>query len=124
MYTEKQIEKYKLVKYTRELERFVNRVVSFFQKENASRERFVELRDRIFKPLEDIEKVDLKNHYHIELEKFVEVTANLPESTKEMEEIQKNVLHQANRLRMIKRKKTSTKDKHKKRAIENEERHY
>jgi len=124
MYTEKQIEKYKLVKYTRELERFVNRVVSFFQKDDASRERFTGLRDRIFKPLEDIEKVDLKNHYHIELEKFVEVTANLPESTKEMDEIQKNVLHQANRLRMIKRKKTSTKDKHKKRAIENEERHY
>jgi len=124
MYTEKQIEKYKLTKYIRELERFVNRVVSFFQKEDATRERFVELRDRIFQPLENIEKVTLNSHYHIELEKFVEITANLPESTKEMEEIQKNILHQANRLRMIKRKRTSTKDKHKKRAIENEERHY
>jgi len=124
MYTEKQIEKYKFIKYTRELERFVNRVVSFFQKEDATRERFIELRDRIFQPLENIEKVELNNHYHIELEKFVEITANLPESTKEMEEIQKNTLHQANRLRMIKRKKSTTKDKHRKRAIENEERHY
>lgn len=124
MYTEKQIEKYKLIKYTRELDRFVNRIVSFFQKEDASRERFIVLRDRIFQPLEDIEKVTLNSHYHIELEKFVEVTANLPESTKEMEEIQKTTLHEANRLRMIKRKKISTKDKHRKRAIENEERHY
>lgn len=124
MYTEKQIEKYKRIKYTRELERFVNRTVSFFQKEDASRKRFIELRDRIFRPLEDIEKVVLDNHYHIELEKFVEITANLPESTKEMEEIQKTTLHQANRLRMIKRKKISAKDKHRKRAIENEERHY
>jgi hypothetical protein len=124
MYTEKQIEKYKLTKYTRELERFVNRVVSFFQKDDASKERFVELRDRIFAPLDNIEKVQLNNHYHIELEKFVEVVANLPESTKELEEVQKYVLHEANKLRMIKRKKTTRKDKHKKRVIENEERHY
>ena len=124
MYTEKQIEKYKFTKYIRELERFVNRVVSFFQKEDSSKERFVELRDRIFQPLETIEKVSLNNHYHIELEKFVEVVANLPESTKEIEEIQKYVLHEANKLRMIKRKKSTKKDKHRKRAIENEERHY
>ncbi len=124
MYTEKQIEKYKFTKYIRELERFVNRVVSFFQKEDSSQERFLELRDRIFQPLETIEKVTLNSHYHIELEKFVEVVANLPESTKEIEEIQKYVLHEANKLRMIKRKKTTRKDKHRKRAIENEERHY
>ena len=124
MFTEKQIQKYKRIKYTRELERFVNRVVSFFLKEGADKDSFKELRDRIFKPLENIEKVDLNNHYHIELEKFVEITANLPESTKEIQEIQKQTLHGANRLQMIKRKKSFTKDKHKKRAIYNEEKHY
>jgi hypothetical protein len=124
MYTEKQIEKYKLTKYTRELERFVNRVVSFFQKDDPTKEKFTELRDRIFVPLEDIEKVKLNNHYHIELEKFVETTANLPESTKDIEELQKQVLHGANQLRKLQRKKNTKKDKHKKRVIENEERHY
>jgi hypothetical protein len=124
MYTDKQIVKYKRTKYTRELERFVNRVVSFFQKGDISRESFTELRDRIFKPLDKIEKVVLDSHYHIELERFVETTANLPESVKELEEIQKWILHQANRLQMVKRKKNSRKDKHKKRVVENEERHY
>ncbi len=124
MFSEKQIEKYKRIKYTRELERFVNRVVSFFQKEDAKKEEFTKLRDRIFTPLENIEKVELTNHYLIELEKFVEITANLPESTKDINEIQKTTLHEANKLQMIKRKKSFKKDKHKKRAIENEERYH
>ncbi len=124
MYTQKQLEKYKRIKYTRELERFVNRIVSFFQKENSNRKSFIELRDRIFTPLEDIEKVDLNNHYHIELEKFVEIAANLPESTKSIDEIGKMCLHEANKLQMIKRKKGFTRAKHKKRAIEDEEKHY
>ncbi|MCH9814464.1 MAG: hypothetical protein K0U47_11050 [Epsilonproteobacteria bacterium] len=124
MYTQKQIDKYKRIKYTRELERFVNRVVSFFHKEATSKEQFTTLRDRIFKPLEDIDKVDLTSNYHQALETFVEQTANLPESQKTIDEIAKNVLHEANKLQMIKRKKSFTKDKHKKRSIENEERHY
>lgn len=124
MYTQKQIDKYKRIKYTRELERFVNRVVSFFNKEDATKERFEVLRDRIFEPLEGIEKVDLNSQYLIELEKFVEVTANLPESTKSIEEIQKRTLHEANKLQMIKRKKSFSKEKHKKRTVENEEKHY
>jgi uncharacterized membrane protein YgaE (UPF0421/DUF939 family) len=124
MYTDKQIVKYRRMKYIRELERFLNRVVSFFQKDDASRENFTKLRDRIFKPLEDIEKVELDSHYLIELERFVETTANLPESIKEMQEIRKWVLHQANRLQMVKRKKNKTKDKHRKKVIADEERHY
>ncbi len=124
MFSEKQIEKYKRIKYTRELERFVNRIVSFFNKEDATKEKFINLRDRVFKPLENIEKVELTNHYLIELEKFVEITANLPESEKSIQEIQKTTLHEANRLQMIKRKKSFKKDKHKKRAIENEERYH
>lgn len=124
MFSEKQIQKYRRIKYTRELERFVNRVVSFFNKEDATKEKFTTLRDRVFKPLENIEKVELTNHYLIELEKFVEITANLPESEKSIQEIQKTTLHEANRLQMIKRKKSFKKDKHKKRAIENEERHH
>ena len=124
MYTQKQIEKYKRIKYTRELERFVNRIVGFFQKKNSNRESFISLRDRIFTPLEDIEKVDLNNHYHIELEKFVEIVANLPESTKTMDEIGKMCLHDANKLQMIKRKKGFIRAKHKKRTIEDEEKHY
>ncbi len=124
MYTDKQIKKYKRTKYIRELERFVNRVVSFFQKEEVLKQNFIDLRDRIFKPLDNIEKAELDSHYHIELERFVETVANLPESTKDIDEIQKWILHQANRLQMVKRKKNSRKDKHKKRVVHDEEKHH
>lgn len=124
MYTQKQIEKYKRTKYTRELERFLNRTVSYFQKGDISSESFTLLRDRIFEPLENIEKVDLLGTYQKAMESFVERTANLPESGLDIEEIEKRVLHEANHLQMIKRKKNFNKEKHKKRSIENEERHY
>ncbi len=124
MYTKKQIEKYKRAKYIRELERFINKTINFFQKESIDKNSFKSFIDHIFIPLEDIEKIDLNSSYHIELEKLVETIANLPLSSKDIDEIKKISLHGANRVQMVKRKKNFTKDKHKKSFIEKEERYY
>ena len=114
MYTPKQLEKYKRTKYTRELERFLNRIVGYCNKnETLDRDDFRDFVDRIFEPLESIEKVYLNSTYLNELEQFVEKCANLPRSEKEDDEIRKEILHGANRLQKTKRKKNRNAEKHK-----------
>ena len=114
MFTEKQLKKYKRTKYTRELERFLNRIVSFLnKKEDIEKEAFSEYTDKIFKPLEDIEKVLLNSPYLNQLESFVEKCANLPLSDKDMDEIKKEILHGANQLQKTKRKQNHSSVKHK-----------
>jgi hypothetical protein len=114
MFSEKQIKKYKRTKYTRELERFLNRIVSFLNKhEEIDKEAFAEYTDKIFKPLEEIEKVLLNSPYLNQLETFVEKCANLPQSDLDMDEIKKIILHGANQLQKTKRKQNHSNVKHK-----------
>ncbi len=114
MFTPKQIEKYKRTKYTRELERFLNRIVSFVSKNEAlTKEELRDYIDRIFAPLEGIEKVLLNSPYLTELERFVEKSANLPNTDLEIDEIKKEILYGANQLQKTKRKRNSTTVKHK-----------
>ncbi len=114
MFTEKQKEKYKRTKYTRELERFLNRIVSYVSKnEELDKAHFTAFVDRIFEPLEGIEKVLLNSNYLKELEKFVEKCANLPQSDLEMDEIRKVILHGANQLQKTKRMQNRSHVKHK-----------
>ncbi len=114
MFSQKQIEKYKRTKYTRELERFLNRIVSYISKDKElDKEHFKKYVDEIFKPLEDIEKVRFNSPYLIHLESFVEKSANLPTSDKEMDDIKKEILHSANQLQKTKRKKNFNNQKHK-----------
>jgi len=114
MFTQKQIQKYKRTKYTRELERFLNRIVSFISKdEELQKDEFSDYIDQIFKPLEDIEKVFLKNPYLNQLEKFVQQCANLPQSNMDIEEIKREILHGANQLKKTKRKQNKNSIKHK-----------
>jgi len=114
MFSEKQIEKYKRTKYTRELERFLNRIVSYVSKhEELDKERFQSYVDEIFKPLEDIETVRFNSPYLLHLERFVEQSANLPTTDLEMDEIKKEILHSANQLQKTKRKKNFKTQKHK-----------
>lgn len=110
----KKEEKYKRLKYIRELEKFTNRVVNFFSNDVITKEEFSEYIDKIFKNLENIEKVYLKSEYLSALEKFVETTANMPNSSKNIDEIKKETLYKANGLRKLKRVKSYKKDKHKK----------
>jgi len=99
------IQKYKRAKYVKELEKFTNRVVKFLGDEKKEKEEFKTYIDKIFASLEDIEKVLLKNEYLKSLERFVEKTANLPQSQKSIEEIRKETLYEANALRKLKRVK-------------------
>ncbi len=114
MFTQKQLKKYKRTKYTRELERFLNRIVSFLNKKEATdKEAFREYTDKIFRPLEGIEKVLLNSPYLNQLETFVEKCANLPGSDLEMDEIRKEILHGANQLQKTRRKQNHSGVKHK-----------
>ncbi len=114
MFTQKQMEKYKRTKYTRELERFLNRIVGYVSKNDELRkEDFSNYIDLIFEPLENIEKVLLNSPYLTHLEKFVEKIANLPLSDMEMDEIRKEILHGANQLQKTKRRQNKNSIKHK-----------
>lgn len=114
MFTEKQKEKYKRTKYTRELERFLNRIVSFINKrEDLTKEELTDYTDRIFKPLEGIEKVRLNSPYLNELERYVEKVANLPRGEQDIDDITKEIRHGANQLQKTKRKQNSCAPKHK-----------
>lgn len=114
MFSPKQQEKYKRTRYTRELERFLNRLVNRISNdETLEKEAFGEFVDRIFKPLEGIEKVLLNSNYLKALEQFVEKSANLPQSDMDMEEIRKEILHGANQLQKIKRLQNRQGRKHK-----------
>ncbi len=114
MFTEKQKEKYKRTKYTRELERFLNRIVSYVNKhESLDAEQLKSYIDRIFEPLEGIEKVLLNSNYLKALERYVEKCANLPASGLEPDEIKREILHGANQLQKTRRMQNRNAVKHK-----------
>ena len=112
-FTDKKIQKYELTKYTRELERYLNRIVRYIKKEELDKERFADYVDEIFKPFDGIKKVLLTKDYLKRLEEFVEYSANLPKSEYDMDMIKKDILHRANILQRIKRVKDFKKEKHK-----------
>jgi len=101
-------------RYIRELERFVNRIVDFFNQKEPTKAQIDAHIDKIFKPLESIEKTYLSSEYTKSLEKFVQKNANLHLSDKEPEQIKAEVLKEANHLRKLKRKRSFSKEKHKK----------
>jgi len=118
MYTKKQIAKYERTKYTRELERYLNRIVKFVSTNEFTKNEFNSYIDEIFKPFEDIKKVLLNSEYFKELEKFVESSANLGYGELEGDEIKSQILHKANQLQKVKRVKNFNKQKHKGRNFE------
>jgi len=119
MYTEKQIKKYERTKYTRELERYLNRIVKFVSTKEFSHDEFEKYVDEIFKPFEEIKKVLLESEYYKKLEEFVEQTANLPSQELEPDELKKTIQYKANQLQKIKRVRSFNKgDKHKGKRFE------
>ena len=101
---DKQTQKRLRQKYIRELERFTNRIVNFCQKE-ITKEEFDAYIDKIFAPLQNIEKTYLGNEYLKSLERFVETTANLSLQETKIETVKEKTLHAANALRKLKRVK-------------------
>jgi len=114
MYSEKQIKKYERTKYTRELERYLNRIVKYVSTKEFSKDQFEKYVDEIFAPFLDIKKVLLESEYYKKLEEFVEQTANLPSMDLEPDELKKTIQYKANQLQKIKRVRSFNKsDKHK-----------
>ncbi len=118
MYTEKQIRKYERTKYTRELERYLNRIVRFVSTKDFTHDEFESYVDEIFKPFEDIKKILLENEYYKKLEEFVEYSANLPTQQLDSDEVKNLIQHRANQLQKVKRVKNFTKNKHKGKRFE------
>jgi len=109
-------EKLLRTRYIRELERFTNRIVDFFQQERTL-EEITHFIDKIFAPLEKIERVHLGSEYLKELERFVERNANIHLSQKEPQQMQQDLLKEANLLRKLKRKKRFAKAKHRGKSL-------
>ena len=103
---EKRLKKYKETRYKRELERFLNRCVSFAQREEGAREDFDWLVDRIEEKLNGVEKMPLYNDYYDRLERFVQMIGHLRRSGEEVEEIKGQIQHEANRIRKSRRIKS------------------
>jgi len=102
-------EKNKRVRYIWELERFVNRLVAFVNKDFTSKELEAFL-EKIFKPFEKIEATYLSQEYPKNLEKFVNTYANI-DTTQEQEKIRFTINKEANRLRKLKRERSYKRDK-------------
>jgi glutaredoxin 2 len=116
---EKRREKYLQTRYKRELERYLNRVVNYAQQESFTKEGYETWIDKVTEKLLQAEKVPLYNDYYEKLEAFIEKTHRMKESDLESDEIQAEILHDANQIRKEKRKKRYNR-KDRKRAFEDE----
>ncbi|WP_456382309.1 hypothetical protein [Hydrogenimonas sp.] len=103
---EKRKEKYLQTRYKRELERYLNRVVNFVQPGGFVKEAFDRFIERVDGKLAEVEKIPLYNDYFEQLERFIEMARGLRESGLESDEIRSRILHEANRIRKAKRKKS------------------
>jgi hypothetical protein len=103
---DKRREKYLQNRYKRELERYLNRVVNFVMQGSFDREAYAKHIDNVTEKLEQCQKVALYNEYYEKLEEFIQMTQRLKESDLDGDEIQAEVMHTANLLRKMKRKKS------------------
>ena len=111
---EKKIQKFLRIKYIREMERFINRVVNYLNtNENLEKSRFLDFVEEKFQKVKECQKVYLSKGYAKELEKFVFKISSLTQK-QEMEELKNDILYQANRLRKSKRLRSYQKEKYKK----------
>jgi len=112
---DKKTEKYLRLKYLREIERFINRVVNFLNTEKElTKEKLIEFIDEKFERLNKCEKVILSKGYPSEMENFVNKILSSSNSSKDIQELKSNILYEANRLRKTKRLRSYQKEKHKK----------
>ena len=103
---EKKIEKYLQTRYKRELERYLNRMVNFAKQRSLSRDDFERYEAKMREKLEAVEKRELNSAHYSQLEDFVEKIADLRESSQTMDEIVSEILHEANKIRKSRRRKS------------------
>ncbi len=111
---EKKIQKFLRIKYIREMERFINRVVNYLNtNENLEKNEFSDFVEEKFQKVKECQKVYLSKEYAKELEKFVFKISSLTKQH-DIKEIKDEILYQANRLRKNKRLRSYQKEKYKK----------
>ena len=103
---EKKREKYLMTRYRRELERYLNRVVSFAMGEDFEKRDYQNMVQKALQKLQKVQKVPLYNDYFEKLESFIEMTKALAGSEREADDIRGEILHEANQIRKSKRKKS------------------
>ena len=103
---EKKVEKYLQTRYKRELERYLNRMVNFAKTQSRSRDDFDRYEAKMREKLESVEKRELNSAYYTQLEEFLDKIARLKESDGTMEEIASEILHEANKIRKSRRRKS------------------
>ena len=103
---EKKIEKYLQTRYKRELERYLNRMVNFAKQADKSRDDFDRYEAKMREKLEGVEKRELNSAYYAQLEDFIDKMTRLRESEQTMDEIVSEILHEANKIRKSRRRKS------------------
>ena len=106
MDNEKKIEKYLQTRYKRELERYLNRMVNFAKQPQKSREDFDAYETKMREKLRAAQKRDLHSSYYTQLEDFVDKVEALRNGEGAMDDIADTILHEANKIRKAKRKRS------------------
>ncbi|WP_457596782.1 hypothetical protein [Hydrogenimonas sp.] len=109
---EKKRQKYLQMRYKRELERFLNRLVNLCRGEGSDKAAFDAAVARGLKRLDEVEKVPLYGDYFERLERFVETAGRLARSDVGAEEAKETILKEANLMRKSRRiKRYNRKDR-------------
>lgn len=108
-------EKQVRIRYIRVLEKFFTRTVSLLKLENFDVDLFKERTLKNYKDLKRVDEVPLHSPYLSSLTNFLNKTLQYIENhTEDFEDEKSTLLKQANLIQKEKKKKTYTKDKHKK----------
>ncbi len=106
MMEERKKDKYLQTRYRRELERYLNKVVSFAMGDEFEKSTYENMLQKVLQKFNKIQKVSLYSDYFERLEAFVELTKELAQSDKDAEDIRTEILYRANQIRKSKRKKS------------------
>lgn len=108
-------EKQQRIRYIRVLEKFFTRTVSLLKLENFDVELFKQRTKKNYEDLKKVEAVPLHSSYLTSLTEFLNTTLQYIEyHTEDFDDERSTLLKQANLIQKEKKKKTYTKDKHKK----------
>ncbi|UTJ05444.1 hypothetical protein [Arcobacter roscoffensis] len=108
-------EKQQRIRYIRVLEKFFTRTVSLLKLENFDVELFKQRTKKNYEDLKKVEAVPLHSSYLTSLTEFLNTTLQYIENhTEDFDDEKSTLLKQANLIQKEKKKKTYTKDKHRK----------
>ncbi len=111
---DKRKEKFLRIKYLREIERFINRVVNYLNtQKKLEKEAFFDFVEEKFQKVKECEKVYLSKGYAEAMEEFAFKIPSMINGKDDISDIKEEILYQANRVRKTKRLKRYRKEKYK-----------